>query len=462
MAIKNQNNYTIAFSRSTICGFVALFVMVFGEMRTIYAQVDLQGVLQNYLATQTTNDYEFIAARNRVRIKLNKPTDFGGLQTELDLIHRFNQSQEIEFQLKEAYFEWFLSNYDLRIGHQKIMWGRANGTFITDIVTPVDLREFLTVSAEDIRFGITSFNVIRYFDENSLQLVVAPFFQRDLLPDADSRWFPAQQISSFLSPFPVTTDSHDSNFSLEDVQAALRYNLLSPDIIDLDLFLMRWTHPTPAYDLSIGFNSLPTPISFELVESYENSWMTGLSSTVEVHPRLFFLAEALFVQKKLFTQVPFTNLSGLDTSTDFQELIALASSSDFSDDFLTSKPWLHSMAGLRTEVLRTTIEAQFFVEGIFDYEDEIIQEEIYKYATLLAARSFLRDRLQVLKLSRYNIDTEDFWVQVQGQYELNDNLQITIGTNLFGGEISNELSGHLSFSQFRENSFIFSKIALYF
>jgi hypothetical protein len=436
--------------------------MVFGEMKTIHAQVALQGVLQNYLAAQTTDEYEYIAARNRIRLQLDKPTDFGGIQTELDLIHRFDESQEIEIQLKEAYLEWFLQKYDLRIGHQKIIWGRANGTFITDIITPVDLREFLTVSAEDIRFGITSFNAIRYFDENSLQIVIAPFFQRDLLPDADSRWFPAQQISSFLSPLPVTTDSPDSNFSLEDVQAALRYNLLSPDIIDLDLFLMRWTHPTPAYDLSIGFNTLPTPISLELVESYKNSWMAGASSTIEVHSRLFFLAEALFVQKKLFTRVPFTTITELDASTDLQDLVALAKSVDFSDGFLTSKPWIHSMAGLRAELFKTTIDAQFFVEGIFDYEDEIIQEEIYKYATLLAARSFLRDRLQILTLSRYNINTEDFWVQVQGQYELNDNLQITLGTNLFGGEISNKLSGHLSVSQFRENSFIFSKIALYF
>lgn len=462
MAIKIQNNYNTPLFSFATCGLLILFLISSGVISTLKAQVNFNGVLQNYLAAQTTKDYEFIAARNRFRIQVDKPTDFGGLQTELDLIHRFDQSQEIEIQLKEAYIEWFLQNYDLRIGHQKIIWGRANGSFITDIITPVDLREFLTVSAEDIRFGITSFNAIRYFGENSVQLVVAPFFQRDLLPGADSRWFPALQISSAFSPIPVTTDYPNPNFNLDDVQAALRYNLLSPDIIDLDLFLMRWTHPTPAYDLSIGFNTLPTPISLELVESYENSWMSGLSSTVEVHPKLFILAEALFAHKKLFTQVPFTNLNELDAPTDFQDLIEIVNSADLSNGFLTSKPWIHSMAGLRTEILKTTIDAQFFMEGIFDYQDEIIQEEIYRYATLLATRSFLRDRLQLLTLSRYNIDTEDFWIQFQGQYELNDNLQLTLGTNLFGGEKSDNISGHLNFSQFRKNSFLFSKIALYF
>lgn len=462
MAIKIQNNYTITILRIIFFYVIIISSLILGDPQSVSAQVNLRGVLQNYLAAQTTQDNEFIAARNRLRIQLDKPTDFGGLQAELDLIHRFDQSQEIEFQLKEAYFECFLESYDLRIGHQKIIWGRANGTFITDIITPVDLREFLTISAEDIRIGLTSFNAIRYFGSNSLQLIVAPFFQRDLLPDSDSRWFPAKQISSTLSPIPVTTKSPDQNFSLNDIQAALRYSFLSPSFADIDLFLMRWTHPTPAYDLSIGVESLPEPFSLELIETYKNSWMAGISSTVEIHPKLFLLGETLFVEKKLFTAIPSSIINEFNSVTNLQDLLGIASSVDFDEGFLTAKPWIHSMAGIRTEVLKTTIDAQFFVEGILDHDKEIIQEEIYKYASFLAVRSFLRDRLQLLTLSRYNIDTEDFWIQLQGKYELNDSLQLTLGTNLFGGEKTDEISGHLNFSQFRENSFIFSKIALYF
>ncbi|MDR9364181.1 MAG: hypothetical protein RI575_02495 [Balneolaceae bacterium] len=462
MEIKIQIRYTKVLFRFFTFSLLILSGPFLSYPEEAKSQVNVNGILQNYLAAQTTEDYEFIATRNRLRLQFDKPTDFGGLQTELDLIHRFDRSQEIEFQLKEAYIEWFLQDYDLRIGQQKIIWGRANGTFITDILTPVDLREFLTISAEDIRFGLTSFNAIRYFGENSLQLVFAPFFQRDLLPGADSRWFPAQQISSSLSPIPVTTNDQDSDFKLTDAQVALRYNLLSPNFIDLDLFLMRWTHPTPAYDVSIATNSLPNLFSIDLVESYQNSWMAGLSTTLEIHPRLFFLGEALFVEEKLFTNIPFSGSHEFDLRSTFQDFTELFNLINPNQDFLTRKPWIHSMAGFRTELFQTTIDAQFFVETIFDYEEDIIQEEYYKYATLFATRSFLRNKLQILALSRYNINTEDYWIQVQGQYELNDNLQLSLGTNLFGGEKSNELAGHLSFSQFRENSFIFSKIALYF
>lgn len=461
MAINIQNKYTAILSRYLFRISLILSLVLLCDLRIVTSQVNLNGVFQNYLAVQTTDDHEFLAAQNRFRVELDKPINFGGLKTELDLIHRFDQGEEIEFQLKEAYIEWFLRSYDLRIGHQKIIWGRANGSFITDIISPVDLREFLTISAEDIRLGLTSFNAIRYFGENSLQLVVSPFFQRDLLPDAGSRWFPARQFTTVFSPVPVTTEYPESNFSLGDLQAALRYNLLSPEIMDIDFFLMRWTHPTPAYDLSITTN-MTSVFSIELIESYQNSWMTGVSTTIKIQPRLFLLGEALFVEKKLFTRIPFSNINDLGLSTGIEEFMDLFGFLDPNEGFLVTKPWIHSMAGVRTEIFETTLDAQFFVEGIFNYEDQIIQEEIYKYASILATKSFLRNRLQLLTLSRYNIDTEDFWVQLEGQYELNDNLQLTMGTNLFGGEKSSELSGHLSFSQFRQNSFIFSKIALYF
>lgn len=425
----------------------------------VKAQHALNGVLQNYLAVQTTDNHEFIAARNRFRFQFEKPTDFGGVTTELDLIHTFNKSQEIQFLLKEAYLDWYLDKYDLRIGHQKIIWGRANGAFVTDIITPVDLREFLTVSAEDIRFGVTSFNALRYFGANSLQLVFSPFPQHDLYPAIDSRWFPAKQISNIFSSIPVTSDTEDEPYSVEDIQLALRYSLFSPQNMDIDLFLMRWTHPNPAYNLTFDLSNVPDFPSINLEETYQNSWMAGMSASLKFHSKLFLLIESLYVRKKLFTSLPFSDVSFIESISDAFTLIEEV---EFNDDFLVSKPWIHFMAGIRTELLKTTLEGQFFVEGIFAHEEEISQQEVYKYATLLATRSFLRNRLQMLTLSRYNIDTKDYWVQLQGQYELTDNLQFTLGTNLFGGKKSTELSGHLSFSQYRENSFIFSKLVLFF
>lgn len=102
MEIKIQISYTKLLFRFFTFSLLILLVTFLSYPEEAKSQVNVNGILQNYLASLTTGDYEFIATRNRLRLQFDKPTDFGGLQTELDLIHRFDQSQEIEFQLKEA------------------------------------------------------------------------------------------------------------------------------------------------------------------------------------------------------------------------------------------------------------------------------------------------------------------------------------------------------------------------
>lgn len=458
-----KNNTILMLLRIKFSLILTLILSFTIHLSLVNAQSNLSGVLQNYLAVQTSGDHEFIASRNRLRIRFKKSLDFGDLNTEADLIHRFEDFDEPELFLKEAYFNWFFSDYDLSIGHQKIIWGRSNGTIITDIITPYDLREFLTVSAENIRFGITSLNVIRYFGNNSLQLVMAPFFQGDRLPSAESRWFPAPNVMGPFSSLDVKSRREDSAPTLSDIQIALRYSLFSPERLDLDLFLMRWTHPTPAYNLSFNSNPDGDP-AVSLIESYQSSLMAGFSSSLKITNSLFFLSEGLFVKDKLFTNLPFNPEMLPDDitadSTAISKLLQILTNSD--SNFLVSKPWLQTMVGFRTEFLKTTIDAQFFAEAIFNYDDEILQDKIYTYTTLLLTRSLARDRLQTIALARYNIDKKYFWFQLQGRYELDNNVYLTLGTNLFGGKKTDTFNGQISFSEYRDNSFIFSKIALFF
>ncbi len=47
-----------------------------------------------------------------------------------------NPNKEAEFDLKEVYVDLYFDNLDLRIGKQTIIWGEAEGAFITDLVSP--------------------------------------------------------------------------------------------------------------------------------------------------------------------------------------------------------------------------------------------------------------------------------------------------------------------------------------
>ncbi|TVQ02138.1 MAG: hypothetical protein EA359_12375 [Balneolaceae bacterium] len=415
---------------------------------------------QNYNALQTAGNNEIITARNRLRLQMQHTRSFGGFRGETDLIQRYNKSTDIEIRLRELYIDWFFGDYDLRIGKQKIIWGRATGGFITDILTPVDLREFLTQDPEDLRIGLTAINLTRYYGSNFLQIVLSPVFEPDLLPEPDSRWFPIQMIPG---PIPVTYKGTERSTPLKDAGLALRYGIRSPSRLDLDLMLLRWTHPMPTYGITFSILTVQDILRANLNESYQHSWMGGLSASFQLYEDLFLTGEALFVKDRLFTYLPVSVERLENALTTPNGVFQLLQDFEFRDDgYLVNKPWLNSMIGVETNWHNTTIGAQFFVEGILNYEEKILPQRIFPYVTFLATRNFAQDRLRVLTLTRYNIYAEDFWFQLQGTYEAADGLEISLGTNLFGGDPVTPFYGHFSFNRFRENSFIFTRIAFYF
>lgn len=422
----------------------------------------LNGVYKNYTGIETTGDNELVAARNRLRLSLRQDTDFGGFTAKTDLLNSFEDPQDIELLLREAYLDWYLDSYDIRIGKQVIAWGRTNGAFVTDILSPLDVREFLTIPIEDIRLGLTSLNVIRYFGSDFLQFVFAPFEQPDLLPAADSRWFP---INSEQIPFDVETEQSRLEETENRLQGALRFAWRSPDRLDLDLMAMRWAHPVPAYDIGLQAVGFPDLVQLQFIESYRSSWMGGASVSWNPVSSLFIKAEGLLVESKLFNNLPISAEIPEGDNPSLRSLRAFLQSVELDSDFdglITERPWIHAMAGIEFEVWDTNISLEGYIEQILDYKETILQEEQFEYATLSATRSFLENRLNILALSRYQFDRDDYWVQVRGTYEIRNGFEATLGTNLFSGPTPPLLYGHLSFGNYSDSSFIFSKIALFF
>lgn len=447
-----------AFFIRYIC--LIIFIVLIPIFTPISAQTSLNGLYQNYNAFQTTGENELLAGRNRLRLQMNSSISRGNVSAEVDFIQRYNEDSPVEIQLRELYADLYFDQSDLRIGIQKIIWGRATGGFIADILTPVDLREFLTQDPDDLRFGLTALNYTRYFGANSLQIVASPMFQPDLLPPSDSRWFPIQTIPSPL-PLRYQGDQQSNNFA--NIQLALRYGYRSSPNIDLDLYLMNWNHPMPAYAITINFLNFPDLATVDLTETYTQSLMAGFSSAIRLGDNFTLNFESLFVNQRLFTFLPVSVNLLEDALTDLQSAFQLLQEFELRDDgYLLKKPWLNSMVGFQTDQLGFTINGQAYLETIFDYEDRILSQRLFPYTNLLLTRPFLRDRLQMVFLTRYNIYAEDFWTQLQGIYELDDGIEVSLGANLFGGKEITPFYGHFTFNQFRENSFIFSKVAIYF
>jgi len=90
--------------------------------------------------------------------------------------------------LDEAYIDYFSANFDLRLGKQIIVWGKADGINPTDNITPWDFSDIL--DTDDERIGVVGLKTDFYIGNWSLEGVVVPTFTPSVLPPQNSRWFP--------------------------------------------------------------------------------------------------------------------------------------------------------------------------------------------------------------------------------------------------------------------------------
>ena len=436
-----------------------LALLIFSVPFGLYGQ-DFSGVFKNYNAFQIYNDNELLAGRNRLGLNIKQGLSIGEFVAKIDIIDRYSSEMDFELLPREIYVDWYTSNYDIRIGKQSIIWGKSNGGFVNDILTPVDLREFLTQDMLDLRVGFTAFNLRRYFSNTTLQLILSPSISTDLLPESNSRWFPVQTIPTPL-PFNFSKASPDQNLS--NVQLAARLTWRPALSLDIELMAYHWAHPMPAYSIQPSFFTFQQLPEVTLRETYKTSPMAGYTTVWKPGDKWIFTAEALFVNERLFTFLP-VPVSRLEDALE-NPLEGLQVLSEFDirpDGYLLTKPWFQQMVGVQTSFSGVTAGIQAYLEVILNYEKRILSQRLFPYVSAFGQKSFLQDRLQIFSVGRYNIYGEDYWAQLQGTYEIADGFEFTLGTNVFGGPSISPFYGHLSFNQFQENSFIFAQSSIYF
>lgn len=436
-------------------------LIVFAFLPPAMAQVNITGFIRNYNAVQHTQDNEILIGRNRLRLNLGKAFSKGEISVSGDIQNLYSErSDSLLFTLREAYVDLYFKNSDLRLGKQMLVWGRAEGTFITDLLTPVDLSEFLTQDFADIRQGVTALNYTHYFGSDFVQLVVNPVFNPNRIPAPESRWFPRQIIPTTINTRYLEPGDEPG---LSDVQFAGRFGLRSNLNFDLDLNLLYWHYPNPAYfkDLSISLNQ-PGGV-LELTENFTQSFIAAYSGTLQLFDKLLVTSESAYYNRRSFDYLSseLRELNIQDPNLVEQLQIAQIFAQN-EDGYLKEKPFLVSMVGLQYELLDYTISTQFVNEHIFRFDSEILQEQNYYYSTLLLQKSFQRDKLRFRFFGRYNYNNDDFWLNPELTYAGIDSFEASIGSQLFGGKEPDPFYGHLSFGSFDSNSFSYFKISAYF
>ena len=175
--------------------------------------VDISGFARTYegVLLDTTGDFAII--QQTLNLNFEKRGEKVAFKAN-PMVYLYN-ADSIDFRLREIYADMYFKNFDLRIGKQQIVWGKADGVFITDIVSPLNLSEFLLPDFDEIRTGVIAAKVDYYIGNSTIELIAIPQFTPTIRPNENSIWYIQPEF-----PAPTTFDWSKSTIkpSLENTE----------------------------------------------------------------------------------------------------------------------------------------------------------------------------------------------------------------------------------------------------
>ena len=388
-------------------------------------QVDITGFVRNYTSILYNNG-DFNMLQNTLNLNFETIGDKVALKAN-PMIYLYG-TDSIDFQMREIYLDLYFNSIDLRIGKQQVVWGKADGVFITDIVSPLNLSEFLLPDFDEIRVGVYAAKFDYYFGSSTVEAIWKPIYAGNQLPPSGSIWFKPPE---FPAPpkFDYSKEKIDANF--ENGEIYLKYSL-SSSAIDFDVMgAYVWDQTASMHvDKEFGLNSLGNPI------------LTGLLITPE-HHRLHVAGGSFTSTIKSFV---LRGEAAYYNGKYFQTADPLA------EGALTQKNYLHYVVGLDYGTGYLKLSTQFIQKYIMDYEDLIDEDELQNTMTFLARYDAMRETLHLELFSYIGLNYGDALIRPKVTYDYSDSFSILLGSNIFVGD-DQGMFGH-----YNDNSMIYAKI----
>lgn len=404
---------------------IAMILLVTSQL-SFSQNVDISGFARNYTGILYDNG-DFSMLQNTLNLNFEKMGDRVAFKAN-PMIFLYD-IDSLDFDMREIYLDLYFDNFDIRVGKQQIVWGKADGVFITDIVSPLNLFEFLLPDFDEIRIGVYAAKVDYYFGNSTIEFIWKPVYAGNIFPAPGSIWYKPPEL-----PAPATYDYSKSKIdpSLENSEVYLKYSL-SSSAIDFDLMAAYTWDATPSMYIKKEFTidtATGSPVLSGLLITPEINRLTIAGGSFTSTIKSFVIrGEAAYYDGKYF-----------------QTADPIAAGA------LTQKNYLHYVVGLDYGIGSLKLSAQFIQKYIMDYNDFIDDEEFGNTMTFLARYDAMRETLHLELFSYIGLNYGDALIRPKVTYDFSDSFSILLGSNIFVGDERG------MFGRYDDNSMIYTKI----
>ena len=403
-----------------------LILLLMASHLAITQNVDINGFVRNYTGIQYSNG-DFNMLQNTLNVNFDMMGDRVAFKAN-PMFYLYG-IDSLDFRMREIYLDLYFDNVDIRIGKQQIVWGKADGVFITDIVSPLNLNEFLLPDFDEIRIGVYAAKIDYYFGNSTIEAIWKPIYAGNEFPGPGSIWFKPPEF-----PAPPTYDlsKEKINPSLENSEVYLKYSL-SSSAIDFDLMGAYTWDATPSmyiekqFDIDTATN-MPVLTGLLITPEHHRLTVAGGSFTTDI--KGFVLrGEAAYYNGKYFQTADPT-----------------------ADGALIKKDYLHYVVGLDYGIGNLKLSAQFIQKYIMGYNNFIDEEEFGNTMTFLARYEAMRETLHLELFTYVGLNYGDALIRPKVTYDYSDSFSILLGSNIFVGDERG------MFGRYDDNSMIYTKI----
>jgi len=398
--------------RKNIIVFLLLTVTIM-----LNAQIIHHGFVRTYIGALTDQDGEYSVLQNTFDWRLDYGK--GDVVLYVNPVFDYNSlNNNLDISLRQAYMDIYFDNFDLRIGKQQIIWGKADGVFITDVISPRDLSEFILPEFEEIRIGTNAVKFDYYLGNSTFEAVWIPTFQPTITPRKGSIWY--KNMLDFSVPIIYDYHNYDVGNKLSESEIALKYSYLG-SAIDFELMVAYM------WDDNLAMHIYPQPDTTILIKpEYHRLPLAGASFSKALGGAVIRGEGAYYFNKRFAAE-------------------------DLSVNGVKEKDYAHYLIGYDHNWFGMNVSFQFIQEYILDYEEDIRNDEFSNTATLLSSKTFLNETLELSLLAYYGINNEDLLLRPKISYDLSDGFNLILGSDIFLGDEGN-------FGQYNDNDMLYVKI----
>ncbi len=477
---------------------------------SVWASPQISGYLSNYTvyrvvdndSLNTKGDNDILKFENKIKLEVKHDADFGPFSTSFFISGNaaYDPSAEVansdfvysdgdfSCRLRDAYVDINHENYDIdvRIGKQVVVWGNSDGMPVTDIVTPLNLNEFVIPDYEDLRIAIPMIKANYYYGDYTFEGIFIPKFYPNELA-FEGPWTLMPDFGEFERKSDFSFGGTRVHEIIPDESDDYEFGLkVSGFLFDTDFSVMFFQTyedtPTALMPPSLQADLDPQTPLIQAGTTYNHVNMYGFTMS---RPLSSFVlrSEAAFYKGKMF---PAMNAVDVYSMTDVAELVSAFDNAGK----MYEKDFLHYMIGSdysgfkglvvsgqfeqkiifnfdKDDLLRNLVAVQKLVSD-FDKNDSM--EEMIKLGAKMSGKDSLLEEFEnsiTLMLQRgneledtfftqvvfmKNLTFKDYMVKITAGYSFREGFWLYFGYNMLAGE------SDTAFGIFDENDNVFVRL----